>query len=147
MAEAISLVSVVLGISEVSFRLAKEVVDTISKLKNVSAGIRRVRDEIEELINILQQIHHLCQIYSQSSLDDSSTGSFKIINQVLASCKEDLLKLRKRLTKLDPKPDSVFGRAARSVKFVPNKREISETCQHLERHKTSLLACLSTIGR
>lgn len=147
MAEAISLVAAVLGIADVTTRLAKAILGTISKLKNPSTEIQSVRDKINELTNTLQQIQHLGQSYSQLPLDDGSNSSFEDINQILASCQGDLLKLRTRLSEVDRMNDSWFGRTVRRVKFAQYEKEISKTCQRLETHKTSLLVCLSTVGR
>lgn len=145
MADPFSTVAAAVGLVPIALHLGLQLFNAISKLKRISAELRRLRHDLEGLVRIISQIQGFCETHEEFGHFGGTHLFFHTIENPLSSFVEDVTELQSIVRKPSDKGETGMNRFGMKVKSVLNERKIMELSSRLTGHKATLQLALQVV--
>jgi hypothetical protein len=135
------------SLAETAFQAGLQLFDSISKLMAVSAELRRLKRDLEQLTRIIAQIRDLCSDYEESELPSTMESSCHVIREEIDNFVQDVKELYEIVNEPSRQYKTRINRFKWRVKSVFNEEKITGLSSRLNKYKANLqLALLGIIG-
>jgi hypothetical protein len=136
-----------ISLAPFALQAGRQLYNAISRLKGTSAELRRLRHDLEVLMQIVSQIQSFCKTHEGSGHFSDMHVLFGTIANRLSSFVKDAEQLQLIIGKPSDKDVMRMNRFGKMVKSVLNEQKIMELSSRLTAHKATLqLALIAVLG-